>query len=142
MRSVVVVVGDERIEQGLQLDQRAGLDGLGGEPVLEGLLDSIVWNATDQERIQRLLTAWTKRFADPHLPRTLTQQLQNAGLQVRHRDVLVLFNPEYDPDTFSVANGEIMVDFAVAHHAMMRAEAQSWIQDLQGSGGKAVTTSV
>jgi arsenite methyltransferase len=54
-----------------------------------------------------------------------------AGLQVRHRAVLVLFNPEYDPDTFSVANGEIMADFAVAQHAMTRDEAQSWIQDLQ-----------
>jgi ubiquinone/menaquinone biosynthesis C-methylase UbiE len=96
--------------------------------------DSIVWSATDRERMQRLLTAWTKRFADPHLPRTLTRQLQDAGLHVRHRDVLVLFNPEYDPATFSVANGEIMADFAVAQHAMTRDEAQSWIQDLQWLG--------
>src|SRR6266508_1331270 len=98
--------------------------------------DSIVWNAIDQERMQRLLTAWTKRFADPHLPRTLTRRLQDAGLQVLHRDVLVLFNREYDPDTFSVANGEIMADFAVAQHAMTRDEAQSWIQDLQRLGWK------
>jgi arsenite methyltransferase len=96
--------------------------------------DSIVWNAADQERMQQLLAAWTKRFADPHLPRTLARQLQDAGLRVRHRDVLVLFNPEYDPDTFSVANGEIMADFAVAQHAMTLDEAQSWIQDLQRLG--------
>jgi arsenite methyltransferase len=96
--------------------------------------DSIVWNATDQKRMQQLLIAWMKRFADPHLPRTLTRQLQDAGLQVRHRGVLVLFNPEYDPDTFSVANGEIMADFAVAQHAITRDEAQSWIQDLQRLG--------
>jgi arsenite methyltransferase len=96
--------------------------------------DSIVWNAANQNRMQRLLTAWTKRFADPYLPRTLTRQLEDAGLQVRHRDVLVLFNPEYDLDTFSVANGEIMADFAVAQHAMTPDEAQSWIQDLQGLG--------
>jgi arsenite methyltransferase len=96
--------------------------------------DSIVWNATDQERMRRLLAAWTERFADPHLPRTLTRQLQDAGLQVRHREVLVLFNPEYHPDTFSVANGEIMADFAVAQQEMTRDEAQSWIQDLQWLG--------
>ena len=93
--------------------------------------DSIVWNAVNEERMHRLLTTWTKRFADPHLPRTLTRQLQDAGLQVRHRDVLVLFNPEYDPDTFSVANGEIMADFAVAQHAMTPDDAQAWMQDLQ-----------
>jgi ubiquinone/menaquinone biosynthesis C-methylase UbiE len=96
--------------------------------------DSIVWNAADQERMQRMLTAWTKRFADPYLPRTLARQLQDAGLEVRHRDVLVLFNPEYDPDTFSVANGELMADFAVAQHAMTRDDAHSWIQDLQWLG--------
>jgi arsenite methyltransferase len=96
--------------------------------------DSLVWSAADKERMQRLLTAWTERFADPYLPRTLARQLQDAGLQVRHRDVLVLFNPEYDPDTFSVANGEIMADFAVAQHAMTRDDAQSWIQDLQRLG--------
>jgi len=96
--------------------------------------DSIVWNAADQERMQRLLTAWTTRFADPHLPRTLASQLQAAGLQMQRREVLVLFNPEYDPDTFSVANGEIMADCAVAQHAMTRDEAQSWIQDLQWLG--------
>jgi arsenite methyltransferase len=96
--------------------------------------DSIVWSATDGERMQRLLTAWTKRFADPHLPRTLTRQLQDAGLQVRHCDVLVLFNPEYDPDTYSVANGEIMADFAVAQHTMTRDDAKAWMQDLQRLG--------
>jgi hypothetical protein len=37
---VVVVDGGERLEQGLQLDQGAGLDGLGGEPFLEGLLEA------------------------------------------------------------------------------------------------------
>jgi arsenite methyltransferase len=96
--------------------------------------DSIVWNAADQERMQKLLNAWTKRFADPHLPRTLARQLHDAGLEVRHREVLVLFNPEYDRATFSVANGEIMADFAATQHAMTRAEAQAWMQDLQQLG--------
>jgi arsenite methyltransferase len=53
---------------------------------------------------------------------------------MRHRDVLVLFNPEYDPDTFSVANGEIMADFAVAQHVMTKDEVQPWVQDLQWLG--------
>ena len=40
VRSVVVVLGGERVEQGLQLGEGAGLDGLGGEPLLEGLLEA------------------------------------------------------------------------------------------------------
>ena len=90
--------------------------------------------------MQRLLTAWRKRFADPHLPRTLTRP-PGCRPSGRLRHVLVLFNPEYDPDTFSVANGQIMVDFAVAQHAMTRDEAEAWMHDLNGSAGKAVTSS-
>jgi arsenite methyltransferase len=96
--------------------------------------DSIVWNAGDQDLMRRLLAVWTERFADPHLPRTLSRQLQDAGLKVRHRDVLVLFNPEYDPNTFSVANGQIMADFAIAQHRMTRDDAEAWMQGLQRLG--------
>ncbi len=96
--------------------------------------DSIVWNAFDQELMQRLLAAWTERFADPHLPCTLSRQLQEAGLKVRHRDVLVLFNPEYDPNTFSVANGQIMADFAVAQHRMTPDDVKAWMEGLQRLG--------
>jgi SAM-dependent methyltransferase len=96
--------------------------------------DSIVWNAGDQEQMQRLLAAWTERFADPHLPRSLSRRLQEAGLKVRHRDVLVLFNPEYDPNTFSVANGQIMADFAVAQHRMTPEDVQAWMKGLQRLG--------
>jgi hypothetical protein len=35
-----VVLVDERVEQGLQPRDGAGLDGLGGEPLLEGLLEA------------------------------------------------------------------------------------------------------
>src|SRR5512132_1908534 len=38
--SAVVVLGDERSKQGLQFGQGLGLDGLGGEPFLEGLLEA------------------------------------------------------------------------------------------------------
>lgn len=96
--------------------------------------DSIVWNAGDRELMQRLLAAWTERFADPHLPRTLSRQLQEAGFKLHHRDVLVLFNPEYDPNTFSVANGQIMADFAVSQHRMTRDDVQAWMQGLQRLG--------
>jgi arsenite methyltransferase len=104
--------------------------------ILDTDWDSIVWAAGDQARMQRLLAAWADRFADPHLPRSLTRQLQAAGLQVERREVLVLFNPEYDPDTYSVANGQIMADFAVAQGRMPREEAEAWMCDLQRLGSQ------
>jgi arsenite methyltransferase len=104
--------------------------------ILDTDWDSIVWAAGDQARMQRLLAAWADRFADPHLPRSLSRQLQDAGFQVEQREVLVLFNPEYDPDTYSVANGQIMADFAVVQGRMPREEAEAWMRDLQRLGGQ------
>jgi arsenite methyltransferase len=61
-------------------------------------------------------------------------QLQVAGFRVERREVLVLFNPEYDPDTYSVANGQIMADFAVTQSRMPREEVEAWMHDLQRLG--------
>jgi arsenite methyltransferase len=104
--------------------------------ILDTDWDSIVWAAGDQARMQRLLEAWVDRFADPHLPRSLSWQLQRAGFRIERRDVLVLFNPEYDPDTYSVANGQIMADFAVAKGRIEQEEAEAWMRDLQRLGGE------
>jgi len=102
--------------------------------ILDTDWDSIVWHATDAAQMGRLLAAWMERFADPYLPRTLARRLRDAGFQVDRRDVLVLLNPEYDPNTYSVANGEIMTDFAVTQGRLTRDEADAWTQDLYRLG--------
>jgi arsenite methyltransferase len=102
--------------------------------VLDTDWDSIVWHANDPERMGQLLNAWRARFADPHLPRTLAHQLRNAGFQVNHPEALVLLNPEYDANTYSVANGEIMADYAVTRGSLTRDQADAWTQDLRQLG--------
>jgi arsenite methyltransferase len=102
--------------------------------ILDTDWDSIVWHATDAKQMGRLLAAWMERFADPYLPRTLARRLRDAGFQVDRRDVLVLLNPEYDPNTYSVANGEIMADFAVTQGRLTRDEVNAWTQDLYRLG--------
>jgi len=102
--------------------------------ILDTDWDSVVWHATGAERMGRLLAAWMERFADPHLPRTLARRLRDAGFQVDHTEVLVLLNPEYDPNTYSVANGEIMADYAVTRGLLTRDEADAWTQDLYRLG--------
>ena len=111
---------------------------LGGRVlILDTDWDSIVWHATDSEQMGRLLAAWIERFADPYLPRTLARQLRDAGFQVDRRDVLVLLNPEYDPNTYSIANGELMADFAVTQGRLTRHEVDAWTQDLHRLGEEA-----
>jgi SAM-dependent methyltransferase len=102
--------------------------------ILDTDWDSIVWHADDPERMGRLLDAWRARFADPHLPRTLGHQLRAAGFQVSRPEALVLLNPEYDANTYSVANGEIMADYAVTRGSLTRDQADAWTQDLRQLG--------
>jgi hypothetical protein len=50
--------------------------------------------------------------------------------------VLVLLNPDYRPDTYSIANGEIMADFAVTRGQLTREEANAWLADLHQVGSQ------
>jgi SAM-dependent methyltransferase len=99
--------------------------------ILDTDWNSVVWNARDRRRMQRILAAWNERFADPYLPRTLARRLRDAGFEIHSRDVLVLFNPEYDPDTYSVSNGRIMADFVMGRQAVTRDEVEAWRHDLE-----------
>jgi ubiquinone/menaquinone biosynthesis C-methylase UbiE len=105
--------------------------------ILDTDWDSIVWNATDEALMSRVLSLWTRRFAHPHLPRTLSHRLRAAGFQVLDRDVFVVFNPEYDPNTYSLTNADIMADF-VGPLGLSSDEVHAWTQDLRdlGSDGR------
>lgn len=99
--------------------------------ILDTDWDSIVWNAEDRSAMQRMLDLWKKRFAHPHLPRTLSRHLQDAGFAVVRREVLVLLNPEYDPATYSTTNIEIMGAYLERHQGVSRQDVEAWKQDLR-----------
>ncbi len=80
------------------------------------------------------VAVWNERFADPYLPRSLARRLRDAGFEVRSREVLVLFNPDYDPDTYSVTNGRIIADFIVGRQGITGDEVEGWTRDLEQLG--------
>jgi arsenite methyltransferase len=102
--------------------------------ILDTDWDSIVWHATDRARMRRVLAAWTQRFADPHLPATLAARLRAAGFAITRRVVLVLFNPEYNPDTYSVTNSQIIADFVVGRHGLTDEDVRGWAEELRQLG--------
>jgi len=101
--------------------------------ILDTDWDSLVWNTLDASLSNRFMDAWTKRFAHPHLPRTLRHRLRNAGFRVLRCDVLVLLNDTYDPDTYSLTNGDIMAEF-VQHHGLSAADVADWKRSLEKLG--------
>ncbi len=102
--------------------------------ILDTDWDSIVWHANDALRMRRVLEAWNERFVEPHLPATLAPRLRAAGFELDQREVLVLFNPDYDPDSYSVTNGLIMADFVTERCGIPWAEAAAWWTDLEQLG--------
>jgi len=59
---------------------------------------------------------------------------RHAGFEVHSRDVLVLFNPGYDPATYSASNGGITADFVVGRQGISRDEVGAWTRDLEQLG--------
>jgi hypothetical protein len=55
-------------------------------------------------------------------------------IPVAKAEGLVLLNPEYDANTYSVANGEIMADYAVNRGSLTRDQADAWAHDLRQLG--------
>ena len=104
--------------------------------VLDTDWDSVVWHTSDRDRHTRVMSAWQEHLADPWLPRTLTGRLESAGLTVERRDVLVLFNPAFDPGTFSAGVMQLIANFVPGRRGVTDQEAAAWLADLQDLGAR------
>jgi arsenite methyltransferase len=98
--------------------------------ILDTDWDSLVWNAHDRDRMDTIITAWTERFADPHLPTTLKRRLQSAGFDVEAIDIVPVLNVDFDPDTYSARHIEIISNY-VTHRGIPRDLIARWADDLR-----------
>ena len=76
------------------------------------------------------------RFAHPDLPRALSRELSDAGLTLKSVEPLVLLNPVYDPETYSVAHFDIVANFVTATSALTADDLLAWQEDLQTLGSE------
>lgn len=96
--------------------------------------DSIVWHSPNRERMSRILAAWEQHAADSYLPRTLASRLRRAGFRVESQQVIPLFNPAYDRNTYSNRMIDLIVSFVVGRNGITRDEAEAWAGELRQSG--------
>ena len=96
--------------------------------------DSLVWHSTDPARMKRVFEAWSEHCADFHLPRSLSSRLTQAGFRVHRRDCLALFNPDYDPNTYSYGLIGLIVAFVPGRQGLTKEEAEAWAEDLRRLG--------
>ncbi len=96
--------------------------------------DSIVWHSTDKMRMNRILSAWEEHAADPHLPRTLSHKLLQAGFQIESQQVFPMFNPTYGQNTFSNRLIDLIGSFVRNRKGISPAETDAWASELRQIG--------
>lgn len=96
--------------------------------------DSIVWHSPNRERMSRILAAWEQHAADVYLPRTLANKLCRAGFRMQSQQVIPLFNPSYDANTYSNRIIDLIVAFVAGRNGITREDAEGWAKDLRHAG--------
>ncbi len=96
--------------------------------------DSMVWHMADGPRGERVLGAWAKHCPHPHLPRTLAARLRRAGLAVDAQWPMVLFNPTFDPETYSNRAIDLIARYASESGGVPADEARDWATELRDRG--------
>ena len=86
---------------------------------------------SDQKRMKRILTAWEHHAADPFLPRTLAANMKRRGFQIELQKIIAIYNPVFEPDTYSNRIIDLIVPFVVEHGNVTKEEAESWATDLR-----------
>ena len=93
--------------------------------------DSLVWHTPHPERTRRILAAYTAHAADCYLPRTLANRLRRVGFQVEAQQVLPLFSPTYDPNSYSNRSLDGIAAFVAGREGITREEANAWARELR-----------
>ena len=104
--------------------------------ILDADYDSLVIHTEHPERMRRVLTAWDEHFVHRGLPRVLGAELRDAGFAVRHRSVIPMFNPEFEPNTFSHHLLPMMASFAADRNSITREEADAWMAEFETLGAQ------
>jgi len=95
---------------------------------------SIIWNAKDESRMHRVLSAFADHCAHQDLPRLLASKLRSAGFAIGHRQIIPQFNHTYDPNRLSYHLVRGIQSFLSGRKDMSEQETAEWAEDLQRLG--------
>ena len=102
--------------------------------ILDSDWDSCVWHTHDRMRMHRVIDLYNTHCPHPFLPRTLKQRLEQIGFNLVTRDVYTIFNPDYDPNTYSYGAIEFIVAYLQDVEDIADSEVNEWAAELHELG--------
>lgn len=93
--------------------------------------DSVVWHSSDRDRMERLLAAWTRRYANARVARLLPGALRRAGLEVEYASAIPLVELDPEGATYSGSQRAELARYVVSKGDISAAEANVWEDDLR-----------
>lgn len=98
---------------------------------------SLAWHSSDDERMQRMLSAWEEHLAHPALPRTLGKRLEDRGLSLDRIERHSIIERADDRTGYSSMLIGGIAAFAPGRREISEADATAWAEDqeaLRASG--------
>src|SRR5215831_13916990 len=102
--------------------------------ILDTDYGSLVIHSENALRMGRVLTAWNEHFIHGGLPRVLSRQLHDVGFTIRQRDVIPMFNPEYQENTYGKHLLDLMASFAVGRQNLSKEDVEAWLAEFAELG--------
>ena len=99
--------------------------------ILDTDWDSIVWNSSNPERMEKILKAWEDHATFPFLPRTMSSKMKNAGFDLEKIKIIPILNPSFDADTYSNRIIDLIVSFVTQNNLIDQEEANESARDLR-----------
>lgn len=112
----------------------------GGRAVVcDADFDSFVWRSIDNDRTERVLSAWHDHRPRPHLGSRLASHLTDAGLTVEEVRPYTICNRRFDSETFVYHLAQFIASFVANSDAIGIEEARRWCDDLRRTEEKGRT---
>ena len=90
---------------------------------------SLVWNSNTPDLMARAVDTYTRPYADPHVPRTLSRRLEAAGFGVTACDTLTVLNWTPGPDNYAALTTSFLESIASASEDFSEADWNAWVAD-------------
>ena len=90
---------------------------------------SLVWNSNIPGIMERAIDAYTRPYADAHVPRTLKRRLEAAGFHVTGCGTLTVLNWTPGPDNYAALTTSFLESISATSEDFSETDWNAWVAD-------------